>query len=94
MKRAEGIILDMDPPSKLVMSWRFVSFPGTENDTPSRITWEIGSHAELKGVTLVTVVHDELEQAAHTSNIIENGFPIVLSGLKTLLETGEALAGG
>ncbi|MCC3374140.1 metalloregulator ArsR/SmtB family transcription factor [Cohnella sp. REN36] len=93
-KRAEGIILDMDPPSKLVMSWRFVSFPGTETDTPIRITWEIGPHAELKGVTLVTVVHDELEHAAHTAKIIENGFPIVLSGLKTLLETGEALAGG
>jgi DNA-binding transcriptional ArsR family regulator/uncharacterized protein YndB with AHSA1/START domain len=93
VKIAEGIILDMNPPNKLVMSWRFVSFPGTENDTPIRITWEIGSHPEFKGVTLVSVVHDELEQAAPTAKIIENGFPIVLSGLKTLLETGETLAG-
>lgn len=91
-KKAEGIILDLDPPNKLVMSWRFISFPGTESDTPSRITWEIGAHTELHGVTLVTVVHDELEQSAHTAKILENGLPIVLSGMKTLLETGEMLA--
>jgi uncharacterized protein YndB with AHSA1/START domain len=91
-KKAEGIILAMDPPSKLVMSWRFLSFPDTAGDTPSRITWEIGSHAELQGVTLVTVVHDEFEQAANTAKILENGLPIVLSGMKTFLETGSTLA--
>lgn len=90
-KKAEGIILNLDPPNKLVMSWRFISFPGTESDTPSRITWEIGAHADFHGVTLVTVVHDEIEQSAHTAKILENGLPIVLSGMKTLLETGERL---
>ena len=93
-KRAEGIILDIDPPSKLVMSWRYVAFPGAKHEPPIRITWEIGSHEDLMGVTLVTVVHDELDQAAETAKIVERGFPIVLSGLKTLLETGEALVGG
>ncbi|MFD1953153.1 metalloregulator ArsR/SmtB family transcription factor [Paenibacillus thailandensis] len=93
-KKAEGIILDMDPPNKLVLSWRFVSFPGMENDAPSRLTWEIAPHAELQGVTLVTVVHDEFEQAANTAKILENGVPIVLSGMKTFLETGEELAVG
>ncbi|MDR6879026.1 metalloregulator ArsR/SmtB family transcription factor [Bacillus sp. 3255] len=90
-KKAEGIILSFEPPSKLVMSWRFTSLPGTENDSPSRITWEIGAHAELQGVTLVTVVHDEYEQAAPTAKILSNGLPIVLSGMKTFLETGETL---
>lgn len=92
-KKAEGVILEITPPNKLVMSWRFISFPGTESDTPSRMTWEIDAHAELQGVTLVTVVHDEFEQAANTAKILENGLPIVLSGMKTLLETGEVLAG-
>ncbi|MFC5449420.1 ArsR/SmtB family transcription factor [Paenibacillus aestuarii] len=92
-KKAEGIILDIDPPRKLVMSWRFLSFPGTENDVPSRMTWEIVAHPELHGVTLVTVVHDEIELAAQTANILMNGLPLVLSGMKTLLETGETLAG-
>lgn len=91
-KKVEGTILEMDPPNKLVMSWRFVSFPGMDNDAPSRVSWEIVPHAELQGVTLVTVIHDEFEQAAGTASILENGLPLVLSGLKTLLETGETLA--
>ncbi|MGA5662805.1 ArsR/SmtB family transcription factor [Bacillus bombysepticus] len=92
-KKAEGIIIEMVPPKKLMMSWRFISFPGTERDTPSRITWEIEPHAEIHGVTLVTVVHDEFEQAMSTAKILENGLPMALSGMKTLLETGESLAG-
>ena len=92
VKKAEGVILDIDPPNKLAMSWRFHSLPGTESDAPSRITWEIEPHAELRGITLVTVVHDEFEQATGTAGILENGLPIVLSGLKTWLETGETLS--
>lgn len=92
VKQVEGVILDIDPPKRLVMSWRFISFPGTENDAPSRITWEIESHAEFHGVTLVTVVLDEFEQAINSAKILENGLPIVLSGMKTFLETGKMLA--
>ncbi|MBD2870812.1 ArsR/SmtB family transcription factor [Paenibacillus arenilitoris] len=92
-KKAEGTILAIDPPRRLVLSWRFVSLPGTENDAPSRMTWEIDPHAELPGVTLVTVVHDEFERAAATAGILENGVPIVLSGMKTFLETGTTLGG-
>jgi uncharacterized protein YndB with AHSA1/START domain/DNA-binding transcriptional ArsR family regulator len=91
VKTVEGIILTIDPPRKLVMSWKFLSFPDSASESPSRITWEIDSHAEYSGVTLVTVVHDEFEQAATTAKILENGLPIVLSGMKTLLETGSTL---
>ncbi|MCM3700782.1 SRPBCC domain-containing protein [Paenibacillus macerans] len=90
-KKAEGTILEITPPRKLVMSWRFISFTGTGNDMTSRITWEIDSHGELQGVSLVTVIHDEFEQAPGTAKILENGLLIVISGLKTLLETGEML---
>jgi hypothetical protein len=38
-------------------------------------------------------VHDEFEQAPHTAKILENGLPIVLSGMKTFLETGSTLTG-
>lgn len=91
-KKVEGAILEIAPPHRLVLSWRFISIPGTQDDAPSRVTWEIGEHDELQGVTLVTVVHDEFEQAAGTAKVLENGIPITLSGLKTLLETGEKLA--
>jgi uncharacterized protein YndB with AHSA1/START domain len=90
-KQAEGIILTIDPPQKLVMSWKFLSFPDVANESASRITWEIDSHAEYSGVTLVTIVHDEFEQAVNTAKILEKGLPIVLSGMKTLLETGSTL---
>ncbi|MEC0146663.1 SRPBCC domain-containing protein [Paenibacillus alginolyticus] len=90
-KLADGIILEMAPPHKLVMSWQFPAFPDTASESPSRITWEIESHSELNGVTLVSVVHDEIEKATNTAKILEMGLPIVLSGLKTLLETGSTL---
>lgn len=91
-KHAEGVILACEPPRKLAMSWRFLVMPGAEGDAPSRITWEIEPHGGLPGVTFVTAVHEEIEQAAFTARILENGLPIVLSGMKTLLETGHALA--
>ncbi|WP_028609264.1 ArsR/SmtB family transcription factor [Paenibacillus harenae] len=91
-KKAEGVILAIEPPRRLVLSWRFLSFPDAAGDAPSRMTWEIDPHAELPGVTLVTVVHDEFEQSARTAEILENGLPIVLSGMKTFLETGSTLS--
>lgn len=94
VKKAEGIIITIDSPRKLVMSWRFLSFPDTASESPSRMTWEIDSHVEFSGVTLVTVVHDEFEQAVNTAQILENGLPIVLSGMKTFLETGSTLMNG
>lgn len=92
-KRVEGRILDLNRPHKLVLMWRLLTIPDAADDAPSRITWEIEPHAELPGVTLVTVVHDEFERAARTAQILENGVPIILSGLKTLLETGSTLTG-
>jgi uncharacterized protein YndB with AHSA1/START domain len=92
-KKAEGIILDINPPHLLVLSWKYHSFPGTEKDTPSRVTWEIYEHEQIPGITLVTIIHDEFEQAEKTAETLQNGLPIILSGLKTLLETGETLAG-
>lgn len=92
-KQAEGLILAMEPPHKLVMSWKLHAFPETSIEAPSRITWEINPHPEFNSVTILTVVHDEFEQAQNTARIMDiNALPIVLSGMKTLLETGEMLA--
>ena len=91
-KKVKGVILELDRPHKLAVSWQFVNLPGTENDAPSRVTWEIAQHEELPGVTLVTAVHDDFEQALPTAGVLENGLPLVLSGMKTFLETGSTLA--
>lgn len=91
IRQAEGEILVLEPPHKLVMSWRLIQYEDTAKEPPSRITWEIESLADWDGVTLVTVVHDEFEQAERTAEVLEQGLPIVLSGMKTLLETGTPL---
>jgi DNA-binding transcriptional ArsR family regulator/uncharacterized protein YndB with AHSA1/START domain len=92
-KIAEGVIVDLMPPRKLVMRFRFLSFRNTADDAPSRLSLEIVSHPDFHDVTLVTVIHDEFGQAAATAAVLENGVPIILSGLKTLLETGTSLIG-
>lgn len=89
--QAKGEFLVVEPPSRLVMTWQLLVQAETAEEKPSRLTWEIAPHAEFPGVTLVTVVHDEFEEAPHTSRVLEEGLPIVLSGMKTLIETGGSL---
>jgi hypothetical protein len=59
-------------------------------EEPSRVSWEI--EAQEGGYSLLTVVHDQLEGAPKTAASVSGpGWTMVLSGLKTLLETGEPL---
>ncbi len=70
------------------MTWQLLSELETAEEPYSRLTWEITPHSELAGATLVTLVHDEFDRSPHTARMLDNGLPIVLSGMKTLLETG------
>jgi uncharacterized protein YndB with AHSA1/START domain len=85
----EAEILEWDPPRKLAHSWLSFYDPEMAAEEPSRVTWEI---SEEGGVTLLTVVHDQLEGAPKTAEGVSGtGWMHVLSGIKTLLETGEPL---
>lgn len=53
------------------------------------VTWEI--EAQPGGVSKLTVIHDRLERSPRTAAGVAGGWAYVLSGLKTLLETGEPL---
>ena len=86
----EGEVIEASPPRKLVTTWRALYDPETAAEPFSRVTWEIEPAGE--GVTKLTVVHDELEAAPKTAENVAGGWSYVLSGLKTLLETGEPLA--
>lgn len=82
----EGENLEVDPPRRLVQSFRAVWSDDAKGEGTSRVTWEIepvGDSCRL------TVTHDELREGA--SEELYGGWPMVLSGLKTLLETGETL---
>jgi uncharacterized protein YndB with AHSA1/START domain len=82
----EGENLEVDPPRRLVQSFTALWSEDVQREGASRVTWEIepvGDSCRL------TVTHDQLRQGANSE--IYGGWPQILSGLKTLLETGESL---
>ncbi|MGV2291737.1 SRPBCC family protein [Trinickia sp. YCB016] len=82
----EGENLEVDPPRRLVQSFRALWSDDVKSEGTSRVTWEIepvGDSCKL------TVIHDQLREGANAE--LYGGWPMVLSGLKTLLETGELL---
>jgi len=86
----EADVLEWDPPRKLVHSWVSFYDPEMAAEEPSRVTWEI--EPQEGGYSLLTVVHDQLEGAPKTAaGVAGPGWMMVLSGVKTLLETGEPL---
>jgi len=83
---AEGENLEVDPPRRLVQSFQALWSDEVRAAETSRVTWEIdpvGSSCRLR------VTHDRL--AAGASSELYGGWPMILAGLKTLLETGELL---
>jgi uncharacterized protein YndB with AHSA1/START domain len=81
-------ILEEDAPRKLVHGWRSLYDPELAEEPESRVTWEI--EPQEGGVCKLTVIHDKLENSPKTAASI-SGWTYILSGLKTLLETGEPL---
>jgi DNA-binding transcriptional ArsR family regulator len=82
----EGENLEVDPPNKLVQSFRALWSDDVKSEGTSRVTWEIEPVGDS---CCLTVTHDQLREDA--SGEIYGGWPMILSGLKTLLETGELL---
>jgi len=82
----EGENLEIDPPRRLVQSFRALWGEDVKSEGTSRVTWEI---EPIGDSCRLTVTHDQLRQDAN--NQLFGGWPMVLSGLKTLLETGEIL---
>jgi uncharacterized protein YndB with AHSA1/START domain/DNA-binding transcriptional ArsR family regulator len=83
---AAGENLEVDPPRRLVQSFNALWSDDVKAAGTSRVTWEIvpvGDSCQL------TVIHDRL--AADANPELYGGWPMILSGLKTLLETGEVL---
>jgi uncharacterized protein YndB with AHSA1/START domain len=83
---SEGENLEVDPPRRLVQSFNALWSEDVRREGTSRVTWEIepvGDSCRL------TVTHDQLREGVNDE--IYGGWPMILSGLKTLLETGEQL---
>jgi uncharacterized protein YndB with AHSA1/START domain/DNA-binding transcriptional ArsR family regulator len=81
-----GENLEVDPPHRLVQSFNALWSDDVKREGTSRVTWEI---EQVQDSCRLTVIHDQLREDAHGE--IYGGWPQILSGLKTLLETGETL---
>jgi uncharacterized protein YndB with AHSA1/START domain len=82
----EGEVIEADPPRRLVHSMLALWSDDVKNEGTSRVTWEIepvGDSCRL------TVTHDQLREGANAE--LYGGWPMILSGLKTWLETGQTL---
>jgi uncharacterized protein YndB with AHSA1/START domain/DNA-binding transcriptional ArsR family regulator len=82
----EGENLEVDPPRRLVQTFRALWGEDVKSEGTSRVTYEI---EPIGDSCRLTVTHDQLREGAN--NQLFGGWPMVLSGLKTLLETGELL---
>jgi uncharacterized protein YndB with AHSA1/START domain len=85
----EGEILAFDPPRRLSYSWRAMWFEEGRREPASRVTWEI--EEAQPGICRLTLVHDEFPAGSAVHRDVGEGWPHILSSLKSLLETGAAL---
>ena len=82
----EGENLEVDPPRRLVQSMVALWSDDVKSEGTSRVTWEI---EPIGDSCRLTVTHDQLREGANPE--LYGGWPMILSGLKTWLETGELL---
>jgi len=84
---ASGAYTSVDPPHRLVFTWAAVAEAADPN-AYSRVTFDI---EPMDGMVKLTVTHDQLVPGSSMEKGITQGWPRVLSSLKTLLETGKPL---
>jgi uncharacterized protein YndB with AHSA1/START domain len=94
----DGEVVECDPPHRLVQTYRFLFTPDQVEEGFHEVVWDV--HEEHGGVTRLTVTHD-VTNAPLAASMIDGdpaleegggGWPWILSGLKTLLETGGTIA--
>lgn len=82
-----GTVVEVAPPSRLVISWANAS-QEADPEAYSRVTFDI---VEYEGMVRLTVSHDDLVVGSGMANGVSKGWPVVLSSLKSMLETGRGL---
>jgi uncharacterized protein YndB with AHSA1/START domain len=82
-----GKVVEVDPPSRLVVTWANDS-QKADPAAYSRVTFDV---VEYQDMVRLTVTHDDLVAGSGMANGVGRGWPLVLSSLKSYLETGSAL---
>ena len=83
-----GKIVEIDPPRRLVLTWRNEFRPEMKEEGDSRMTYELEAEGEM---VKLTVRHEMDKPGSKLIGAVSNGWPMILSSLKSLLETGESL---
>lgn len=83
-----GEILEIDPPRRLVLIWRNEFRPEMKREGDSRMTYQLEQEGEM---VKLTVLHEIDKPESKLIAAVSNGWPMILSSLKSLLETGESL---
>jgi uncharacterized protein YndB with AHSA1/START domain len=82
-----GKVIEFAPPTRLVITWANAS-QAADPASYSRVSFDIAAYEEM---VRLTVTHDELEAGSGMAKGIQQGWPVVLSSLKSLLETGQGI---
>ncbi len=82
-----GKVIEIAPPKRLVISWANESQQGDPTKT-SRVTFDVEAQGEM---VRLTVSHDDLEPGGGMEKGIRRGWPLVLSSMKSFLETGRGI---
>ena len=77
----KGTILKSVPESEVVFS-----FDHLAEEPPSRVTFKIDPQAA--GMVQLTITHDEFQEVSPIRDRVKNGWPKIVEGIKSLLETG------
>jgi uncharacterized protein YndB with AHSA1/START domain len=84
-----GEILEADPPRRLSYTFKHVLDDELRNEAPSKVVFMIEPHGKLVKLTLT---HEGFAEGSKLLDGISKGWPAILSSLKSLLESGTALA--
>ncbi|MDP9464706.1 MAG: SRPBCC family protein [Actinomycetota bacterium] len=85
----DGVIEEVDPPNRLVMTWHVLYDAAMSEEPPSRVEWIVEPVGE--GLTRLRLEHGDLARSPLTWANVKDGWVYVLDGLKTVIETGESL---
>lgn len=83
-----GEILELDAPRRLVLKWQSQGKAELREEGFSRMSYELETQEEM---VKLTVRHEMDKEESKLIRSVSNGWPMILSSLKSLLETGESL---
>lgn len=84
----EGEVLESSPPDRLVISWHVLYDDDARGETPSRVSFTL---EDINGQTKLRILHDHFPDSSVVLDGVSQGWPWIISGLKSVVETGQPL---